>query len=568
MALHSRAAQWFEGQGLVVEAVHHALAAEDWERAARLIEEHGALLMLSGQVQTVLGWLNALPAAVVQRRPLLCLVHALGLMLTNQSDAAEVRLHDAERCLQLETPADLARVVQGFVAVVRGNIRYFAGDLAQAISFVQQGLALLPETTTSVAAGIMSAIARAAAAVFVATAYKLTGDVSEASERRAAEAIAPVRATGNLTATLNSYTYLAYLQVLRGHLRAAATTYAEVERLVPGQDVLQSLVGSPSYYVGMGDLRREWNQLEEAETYLARGMALVQGGLANDADVILRGYLALARVQQARNHSDEAFATLDACMQLARERQFFPLLIDQTAALRARLQLLQGDLGAAQRWAEGSGLASDDKINFPREAGHLTLARVRIAAGQTEAVLPLLGRLLADAESKARMHSAIEILILQALALQVPGDRPAALTALEQALALAEPEGYVRMFVDEGAPMARLLQAGRAQGIAPNYISRLLAAFGKDEGRRMKAEVPSAPLQPSSFIAQPLVEPLTERELEILQLIADGFSNQAIADRLVIALSTVKRHINNVFGKLAVQSRTQALLRARELQLL
>jgi ATP/maltotriose-dependent transcriptional regulator MalT len=166
------------------------------------------------------------------------------------------------------------------------------------------------------------------------------------------------------------------------------------------------------------------------------------------------------------------------------------------------------------------------------------------------------------------MGDLIEILALQALTLQALGNPAGALAELAHALTLAEPEGYIRIFVDEGAPMARLLRAGRAQGIAPSYISKLLAAFGKDEGGTMKDEVPSAPLHPSSFIAQPLVEPLTERELEILQLIAEGLSNQAIAERLIIAVSTVKRHVNNLFGKLAVQSRTQALLRARELKIL
>ncbi|HEX9370814.1 MAG TPA: hypothetical protein VF897_07395, partial [Roseiflexaceae bacterium] len=421
--LHQRASTWYEGQGLVVEAVHHALAAHEWEPAARLIEDHGLRLMLSGQVDTGLGWLNVLPDAFVQRRPLLCLVHAVGLMVTEQADAAEMRLHDAERGLQPETPDDLARVVRGGVALVRGDILYHAGDLAQGISLVQQAAALLPETATSVAIGNIIAIVRSAAVIGAATAYKLTGDVTAASERRAAEAIAPVRATGNLTATLNSYTYLAYLQVLQGRLRAAAATYAEVERLVPGQAALHALVSSPSYYFGMGDLLCEWNDLNAAEGELAPGMALVQGGLAPAADVILLGYRALARVQQARGDGAAALATLEAFMRLARDRQFFPLLIEQAAALRARLQLLQGDLDAAMRWAEGSGLSPDDEISFLREAAYLTLARVRIAAGQAQAVLPLLDRLLADAEAKARMHSAIEILSLQALAYDALNDR-------------------------------------------------------------------------------------------------------------------------------------------------
>ncbi len=276
--LHQRASVWYEQHGLVAEAVQHALAAQEWQPAARLIEEHGLLLTLSGQAHTTLGWLNAIPAAVMQRRPLLCLLHANGLLFTNQAEAAEGRLHDAERALEPETPDELARLVRGRVAVVRGLIRFYAGDLAEGIGLVQRAVALLPETSANVAVGIMSARARAAATIRAATAYKLTGDVTEASEQRTAAGIAPARATSYLTETLTSYTNLAALQVLQGRLRAAAATYTEVERLVPGQDALQSVVGSPAYYFGMGDLLCEWNQLEEAETYLAHGMELVQGG--------------------------------------------------------------------------------------------------------------------------------------------------------------------------------------------------------------------------------------------------------------------------------------------------
>ena len=318
---------------------------------------------------------------------------------------------------------------------------------------------------------------RTVAAMFAAMHYKLTGDVTPASERRAAEAIAPVRATGNLTETLYGYTSLAALQVFQGRLRAAAATYAEVERLIPDQDALQAVVGSLAYYFGMGDLLCEWNQLDDADGYLAPGMALVQGGLVNDADTILRGYLALARVQHAQGHGESALATLEAFLQLARERQLFPLLIEQAAAMRARLQLLQGDLGAALHWAEASGLALDDEVNFPREMAQLTLARVYIVAGRAATVLLLLDRLLAHAESNARMHSAIEILVVQALAYDALDDRARALTALERALALAAPEGYIRIFVDQGAPLAALLCEPHVHRGMPAYIDKLLAAF-------------------------------------------------------------------------------------------
>jgi len=477
VALHQRASAWYERQGLVVEAVHHALEAQDWDQAGHMIEAQGLQLILSGQIHTVLSWLNTLPAEFLQQRPILLVHNASGLMFTNQIDAAQARLAEAERALPAEASDALARLVLGRVALCRGIMRYLAGDMAQAHSFLQQALARLPEGNAKTLIGIMSARARAASGVYAAAAaYQLTGDVTAASERLIAEVIAPIRAAGYMAEALRSYTALAHLHVLQGRLRAAAATFAEVEKLVPGQDAFQSLVGSPSYYIGMGDLRREWNDLDTAENYLARGMELVEGTLATEAEVILRGYVARARVQHARGNGQAALATLDAFIQLARERQLFPLLIQQAEAWRVRLSL-QRDLPSALRWAAKSRLASDDAVGFSHEAAYLTLARVRIAAGQAAAAAPLLARLLADAEAHARLHSAIEIRVLQALTYAVLDDHPRTLTALEVALTLAEPEGYVRSFVDEGAPMAALLREAAARGIAPTYVARLLNAF-------------------------------------------------------------------------------------------
>jgi LuxR family transcriptional regulator, maltose regulon positive regulatory protein len=384
-----------------------------------------------------------------------------------------------------------------------------------------------------------------------------------------AHAIGPVRALGHMMATLNGYTSLAYLQMLQGRLHTAATTYAQVERLVPGQDALQALSGSPSYYVGMGDLLREWNQLSAAADYLARGMDLIQGTLATEADVIMLGYLALARVQQAQGNGAAAIATLDAFVRLARERQLFPLLIEPATTLRARLQLLQGDLPGAIRWAEGSGLSPDDAISFPREAAYLTLARVRIATGRAEEMLPLLERLLADAEAKRRMHSAIEIRLLQALAFDALDDRDRALKSLEGALTLAEPEGYIRTFVDEGAQLAVLLREAATRGIAPAYVERILAGFLETQSEERRAQNnDTLALRSTLERSNALIEPLSERELAVLRLVAAGHTNQRIAHELVIEVGTVKRHVHSILGKLGVQNRTQAIAHARQLGLL
>jgi len=292
--------------------------------------------------------------------------------------------------------------------------------------------------------------------------------------------------------------------------------------------------------------------------------------------MILWGYTALARLEQARGNSARALDLLDECMQLGRAHGFAALLARRVAASQAQLALSQGNLTDAVRWAGASGLHTDDEISYPREAEQLALARVLIAQGRSDPTsqhlpdaLRLLDRLLADAKAGGRMGSVLEILILRALTVQAQGDGTDALASLEQVLSLAEPEGYMRIFVDEGAPMAELLQAADARGVAPNYVAKLLAAF-PDESRIENEELRNATRSNSQFsiLNSQLPEPLTERELEVLRLIAAGRSNAQIAQALVVAVSTVKAHVNHLFGKLAVTSRTQAIARAQELNLL
>jgi ATP/maltotriose-dependent transcriptional regulator MalT len=527
--LHRRASAWYEQHEMSAEAVQHALAASDFEHAAHLIEQSALSLALRGQVHRVLGWLNALPDAVVRSSARLCLCHAIMLMFTNQLEAVEVCLQDAETCVQADMPEDRARVIQGWVAGVRANLALFSGDLARCVAFARQTLDLLPETEV---------IMRAAAATGPAHAYLVSGDVTQASEDLVAASSAPVRASGDLFALLTSITLLARLQVMQGRLRQAAITYEQVVQVVPEQEMLRVLVGSAGYYFGLGDLLHEWNKLDAAEHTLMQGLELVRGTLTVDAQVVTQGYMALARLQQARGDSNRALAT-------------------------------------AVRWANGSGLSVDDDLSYPREQEYLTLARVRIAQGRDDPAsrflqdaLNLLDRLLQDAEAKARMGSALEILILRALALDAQGDHQGALIALERAVMLAEPEGYTRIFLDEGEPMLTLLSELLATGhSARGYLHTLLAA---GDHREHGHAVPPMPASAQTFQKplQPLLDPLSERELEVLSLMADGASNAGIAEQLMLAISTVKRHVSNVFSKLSVTSRTQAVARARELELL
>ncbi len=259
-------------------------------------------------------------------------------------------------------------------------------------------------------------------------------------------------------------------------------------------------------------------------------------------------------MHQARGDVDRALKAIQRAERLAQRRDY-AYVMAVLAELRARLWVAQGDVAAASQWAQERRSSPVDELHSAREVEQMAVARVLVAQGEPGEAAMLLAQPLEAAEAAGRMGSTIKILALQVHAFQVQGKVDEALSALKRALSLAEPEGYVRTFLDEGEPMARLLRRAMAQGIAPNYVSKLLAAFGQA-------------VQPGSPVAQPLVEPLSERELEVLQLISTGLSNREIAQELVVALSTVKSHINNIYGKLGVKNRTQAVVLAQALGLL
>jgi ATP/maltotriose-dependent transcriptional regulator MalT len=569
-ARHQRASAWFEKEGLVPEAIHHALAAQDWERAIRLIESSGIAVVLGKQVRTMLGWIDGLPEELVRERPVLCTIHALALVFLNRPDEAESRLQEAELYLRSNPTTDEARAILGQVAQLRAIIARFSGDLVRCVELARRALELLPETERLFRSGAMAN---------VALAYQVSGDVAPANERPLEEAIASFRASGALIPLLNVINFLARLRTLQGRLRAAAATYEEAAEVVLGRERVRDLVNSAAYYVGLGDIHREWNDLDSAESHLRCGTDLVAGAFMVDADVVTHGYISLAHVQEARGLHTDALATLEELADLARKGNFFPLLVARVEAAQARLALRRNNLPAAVRWAEASGLRADEEPDYPREEQYLTLVRVFIVRGRLDPkcsylgdALGLLDRLFEAAEGGGRMGSVIEILTLRALALQARRESSEALVALEKALTLAEPEGYVRLFVDEGAPMETLLSElpkrrrmgsrDARQHAMLGYARRLLTAFQSPH----KSTEPS--VGRASQSDQPVLNLLTAREREVLERIAEGLSNREIAAQLFIATSTVKGYVHSLFRKLEVDSRTQAISRARELRLI
>jgi LuxR family maltose regulon positive regulatory protein len=561
--LHLRASAWYEQQGMFVEAVQHALAASDIECVVRLIEHHGTTLIFKNQYRLLLDWIQALPEALIRAHPLLALVSALTLIYTWQFDKASALLAEAEGWIQANTQAKPSGLIAGYLAQCRAELSNLdAGDLASAITWARRALSLLPETQET-------APLRAAAFMYIARAYQVSGDVTSESERQVLT-MAEASAASGLFGQMRGLAQLVWLRQMQGRLSDVIVTWEQGLPVAPEQEEFRYLALNVGYYFTVAAVLCERNQLEAAERFVASGMdAFEQTGAELRSPLL--AYTVLARLHQACGKYDQAHAALDAFTRLC-DTRYFPRHTKaigaaeraHIAAVRAHIELARGNLPAALGWAEASGLSCDDaELPYSREREYLTLARVYIAAGREDPgdpfladALRLLDRLLEDARTKARMSSVLEILVVQALALQAQGNTTKALTTLECALAQAEPEGYIRLFVDEGGPMLTLLQKARARGILPDYVATLLSAFGEQH------------TSPVAQAQSPLVEPLTPREREVLQLLSAGASNGEIAHRLVVSIGTVKKHVSNICGKLGVQSRTQAIAQARILHLL
>ena len=566
--LHRRASHWFAQQGMVAEAMHHALAGRNWDQAIDLIEQHAVVLSARGQIHTVLGWLSALPESQVHAHPMLGLIHAMILVLTDQQAAAEALLLETEDDITTGIPDDEAGRLHGHIAICRATIRRSAGHLSDFYTQMRQAMTYLP----------VSDLYYSTAVVAAANDFWIHGDVTAATERCVVAALAPAQQAGNLISVLSSITNRAQMYMLQGRLRRAGAAYDEATHIAP--EGLDHLSGSPAYYFGLGNLWREWNVLDTAEDLLLWGIKLASGALLVYPDVLLQGYIALARLKWAHSDPAGALQTLDEFIELAGQRHVAQPLIAQARATQAQIVVGQGDLRAAIRWAESSSRTPHDALSFPLEYEQLTLARVLIAQGRDIATGThlndarcLLERLRAAADTGGRTGRLLEIDILRALALDAQEDRAAAVAMVQRVLRQAASEGYVRLFVDEGEPLRSLLAESSVQ-IAQHvhsdahddarrynrYIGTLLAAFpGDDRNIDMTCYGSIDDLQSA------LAEPLTPRELEVLRLMATGGSTNAIAQELIVANGTIKRHVSNILGKLAVHSRLEAVARARGL---
>ena len=559
--LHRRASGWYEHNDEPSEAIRHALAAGDFERAADLVELAIPAMLRSRQEAAVLGWLERLPDGVVRVRPVLSVGFAGALLAGGEFEGVEGRLRDAERWLDGATgirqgsEVPLAEMVvvddeefrrlPAAIGLYRAALALAQGDGPGTVRHARWALDLSPADDH---------LGRASAAALMGLASWGSGDL-EAGHSAYAECMAGLRRAGYIADTFGCAIALADIRRTQGRLGEAMRTYEQALQRAsqPGGPVLR---GTADMYVGMSEVCRERGDLPAATQHLLRCQELGEHmGLPQNR---YRWRVAMARIRQAEGDLGGALDLLDEAERLY-AGDFFPN-VRPVPALRARVRVAQGEWGEALGWAREQGLSVADDLSYLREFEHITVARVLLArytAERAEASLHeatrLLERLLRAAEQGARTGRVLEILVLQALAHQARGDVPAALAALQRAVTLAEPEGYVRVFVDEGPPMASLLRAAAKQGIAPSYVRRLLAAVSKTEH--------------DSPVKQALIEPLSERELEVLRLLGTELGGPDIARELTVSLNTVRTHTKNIYAKLGVNNRRAAVRRAAELDL-
>jgi LuxR family transcriptional regulator, maltose regulon positive regulatory protein len=550
--LHRRASLWYAQHDWIPEAIEHALAAESPDGAAALIETHGQRLMARGELIALTRWLRLLPDDTLRARPSLLIL--LAWLLPNTGALADVARYRAEAEALLAAAPDPA--LKSELLALQLQPLIFQDRTAEVIVIGTQVLEHLPvEHFFHSGSGVITGLAH------------LRQSQLEQAERILSAAVVEARTRQSLFFVVSGLTRLAMVAAERGDFAQAERHYADALAACRGPSGKLSPIAGMAL-VGLGNLRAWQGQADDAMRTLEQSLELC-GQLIAAPFFFLDGYTGLADLLAARGRFAEAFHQL--ALAEDRVRRFDnPVFMDTIAAHRASMWRAQGS-PSFQTWLDTHQQRLEDPLTFVREKEYETLIHGLIDTNQAAAALSAVDRLEDFARRTGRIRSEVDLLVLRAMAAQQQGKLPIASTALARALALAAPMGYTRVFIESGAPVVALLEAHSAQRKAQSdplqrFCERLLAAIERSDGAQ--ADTTNVVLRPNAPMRQPLAEPLTAREIEVLGLIAAGASNGAIAQRLIVSVGTVKKHTANIFGKLQVESRTQAVARARELGLL
>ncbi|MDQ2691689.1 MAG: LuxR C-terminal-related transcriptional regulator [Chloroflexota bacterium] len=533
--LHIRASRWFEENGLQMEAFQHAAAANDIDRAERLSVGDGIPLHFSGGVTPILEWLDSLPTDVLDARPTLWWRHAALLLINGQTIGVGEKLHAAEaaldRILQGRQPDETTRNLIGRIATARATLALTRYDTEGMLTQSRRALEYL---------GSDHLFNRASVNWTMGFAYVLLGD-RVAARNAFTESISLSQKAGAIFTTILATIGLGQVQELDNELYQAAETYRYIVQLAG--DKPQQIIGEA--HLGLARALYEWNDLESAERHARQSLHLSRQ-YESVIDRFVVGEVFISRLKLAQGDVAEAAAVLARVEQTVRQNNFVHRM-PEVAAAQVILYLRQDNLAAAAHLAQ--------TYNLPTSQ-----ARVHLAKGETAAALAVLGSWLQHVEARGWKDEQLKALVLRAVALEADSQIDRAVRVLGEALSIAEPGGFIRLFVDEGMAVAQLLAEAAALGIRPDYTEKLLVAFDAEMQKTKENSAPSP--------VQPLIEPLSPRELEVLRLIAQGLSNYEIGRQLFLALDTVKGHNRRIYDKLQVQRRTEAVARARELGLL
>ncbi len=527
---HRLASEWFEAHGYMEEAIQHALAAQDWERAAALILDMSESMLRRGLLATLLRWFQALPEELFASRPDLELGYGWCLILLSHFEQAESHLRRAEDAAGDDGP------LLGEIAAAQAYVARTVGDVPRTVDRSEMALELLPAEDRP---------ARGIVALNLGIIYWHAGRLVEA-ERLLQGAVPDLLAAENAFAAQAAQIFLGRCHASRGRLQSAELQFLAALESAP------EIPTSSLAHHDLGALHYEWGQWSQAKEHLDQALEIAK--TTKSLEFQLAAYIQLARIHLGLGALEEASDCLQASDSLAEETDIPPPTLARRAACQAQLALAQGDLNSARRWSEAAG-RDHDAHPFNRFLG-LNQARLQLAEGNRAAAAELLNQAHRKAISSQWGYAALVVRVLQCL---TADSADTALDFLRDALQRAESQGFIRIFLDEGEAILPHLREAERRRVAPGYVREILAVYERQRGKGLSKAQPRE---------QPIAEPLTERELEVLQLVAAGLSNRQIAGQLVVSLGTVKSHIHHIFGKLDVRSRTQAVSRARELNLI